>query len=544
VEYPQHDISGLSSPAAYPHDPSASDRIEVVQTHISVVFLTPERAYKFRKPVDLGFLDFSTLAERNADCLREIRLNRRLAPDVYLGVAPLKHEGNRVWVGEVGESIDVGEPGGEDVEHCVVMRRLPAGRDALSLLAEGALGAEAIDRIARTIARFHGEHRLGSPAPFRRDEWHRRIREPVTANFAVLEAAAATLDADNTLHDAKARMVTAFHDRTDRFDARRTSGLAVDGHGDLHLQHIWLETADAQPLIIDCVEFSEALRRIDAASDVAFLAMDLGYRGRPDLAARTLRVYAAETDDFDLYSVVDYFIGYRASVRAKVAAIAAADTRIGGEQRAAASESARRHLEFVVSALGRPKAAALLLTCGVVGSGKSTVAEAVADELQAVSISSDRVRKRLAGSGSDMGAPRADESRYGLANRERVYDEMLRRAAPVVESGRTAILDATFSHRRWREAAREWARRRAIPVFLIETRAPADTIRQRLRRREDAGHSISDAGPDVYPISLAEFEPTVEWPSAARFVVETGSTDWRRSVVAAAAAISTQTAAA
>jgi len=538
----QIDIGALSAPGAYPHDPSASGEIELVQTHISLVFLTGERVYKFRKPVDLGFVDFSTQARRNADCLREIELNRRLAPGVYLGVAPLRRDGDRVWIGEVAESLAGTVEHGEAVEHCVVMRRLPAARDALSLLSESSLDAGQIDRIARTVARFHVEHRLGRPAPFPREQWLERVQAPVRENFAVLEAAASTIDAAATLDAARGRMDAAFEELAVHFEARRLSGLAVDGHGDLHLQHIWLETDEARPLIVDCVEFNDRLRKIDAASDVAFLAMDLSYRDRPDLAARLLRVYAAEIDDFGLYPVVDYFVGYRASVRAKVAAIAAADLRIASAQRTAAAESARDHLELVVSTLTRPRAPALVLTCGVVGSGKSTVADVIADELHAVSIASDRVRRRRELVDGDAAAAR--ESRYALADRDRVYDAMLERAAPVVESGRAAILDATFSRRGWRDAVRAWASKRGVPVFLIETRAPAGAIRERLRRRAEAAASISEAGPDVYPISVAELEPPAEWPTVTRFVVDTGAASWRERAVDVAAAISTQIAAA
>ena len=159
-------VPGLCDRAAYVHDPDPVDGVATIQTHISHVFLTASRVYKLRKAVRLGFLDFGTRAVRNADCLRELTLNRRLAPDVYLGVAPVELDGTDVRVGAVGESVS-----SADLEHCVVMRRLPSGRDAVSLIEHGEFGADPVDAITRVIVRFHERHRLGQPAPFSPEAW-------------------------------------------------------------------------------------------------------------------------------------------------------------------------------------------------------------------------------------------------------------------------------------------------------------------------------------------------------------------------------------
>lgn len=529
----EQQAADLGGPDAYPDDPSAGGGVEAVQTHISWVFLTRERVYKLRKPARLGFLDFGTRTARNADCLRELTLNRRLAEDVYLGVAPLLETNGGVTVGPLRETLLERHPSGAP-EHVVVMRRLAAGTDALSRLQRGALEPAHLDAVAETLAAFHALHGLGTPAPYSKEEWLRRCTSPVADNFTGLRHATcveaahvqAAADAAHAFEQAHAT----------RFEKRRKAGRAVDGHGDLHLDHVWFEDRSLHPLLIDCIEFSERLRRIDGASDAAFLAMDLIYREHPGLAERFLRRYAREIDDFDLYGVVDYFIAYRAGVRAKVAALAAGAPEIAETQRASAAESTQRHLELAQHALERPARgeATVVLMCGVVGTGKSTVAELAADALHGVVISSDRVRKHRAGRrASARSASERKEALYSPAEVGRVYDAMLKHAAPVVESGRTVVLDATYGLRVRRDAARTWARERDLPLVVLEVRAEASSVRGRLARRAAEGTDPSDAGPDLYDASVAGFEAVEPWPEARHRIVHTDAPDWRAQVRAA-----------
>ncbi len=515
-------IRGLLEPAAYPDDPSAGAGVDWVQTHLSHVFLTRQRVYKLRKAVDLGFVCFTSRAERNADCLREVALNRRLAPDVYLGVAPVVADAGAARVGRVAEALAGAG------EHCVVMRRLPSGRDALSLLEAGGLPRGGLDRVAERIAAFHARQGLGAPAPFSPEEWLARCTRPVDENFALLDDAAGRIFPAALLGGARdaAHGFVARHSA--RFEARRLAGRAVDGHGDLHLQHVWFETDAAEPIFVDCIEFAERLRRIDAAAEVAFLAMDLRYRDEDALAARFLRRYARESDDFDLYSVVDYFVGYRAAVRAKVASVAARDAGIDAGQRERAAESTRRHLELAAAALSAGSAGALVLVGGVVGTGKSTLAEALADRVEGVVIASDRVRKHEAGlAPTDRATAGPDRGIYTPAWTARVYAGLLERAAPIVASGRVAILDATFSTRSQRRRAREAADALGVPVRFLETRCAPEVARERLARRAAAGTDASDAGPELYARSLARFERVGADEGIAFDLVDTGEADWQ-----------------
>jgi aminoglycoside phosphotransferase family enzyme/predicted kinase len=518
-------LASLADPGAHPHDASASSGVDWVQTHISHVFLTGERVYKLRKDVDLGFVCFDTRAERNADCLRELALNRRLAPDVYLGIAPIELAADaRLRVGAVGE--ELAPPAqGEVPEHCVVMRRLPAGRDALSLLERGSLRAEQLERLARRVAAFHDEHGLGVPAPFGAAEWCERCTAPVEENIRLLASAPPELVPPGRL----ARLREQARERASLaagcFEARRAAGLVVDGHGDLHLQHVWFERDDAEPLVVDCLEFNERLRHIDAAADVAFTAMDLVYRRAAVLAERFLAAYAAERDDFDLYAVVDYFASYRAAVRAKVAALAAADEGIDAAQRERAGESARRHLELALDLLAPPRPGVLVLVGGVVGSGKSTLAGLLAGGAGGAVVSSDRVRKREAGLAATE-RPRDPARLYAPEAKARVYAGLLERARPLLGSGRVAILDATWSRREERSNARALARELGARCLFVEVRCAREVALARLARRARAGGDASDAGPAYLAESERLFEPFDPAAEGERHVVDTGAEGW------------------
>ncbi len=502
----------LATAEAHPWDPDARGAVEPLQTHISHVFLTRTRVYKLRKAVALGFLDFSTRAARRADCDREVALNRRLAPDVYLGVAPVERVGGRWQVGRPDPTAaDPGAP-----ECLVVMRRLAAGTDALSRLRRGELAAPHVDAIAEAVARFHDRVGLGVPAPFSADAWRAAITGPVEANFRSLaESGDVVSEALVERVRGAARAFAAA--RAERFERRRRAGRAVDGHGDLHLEHVWLESPDAPPIFIDCIEFDAGLRRVDGASDAAFLAMDLAYRERADLADRFLARYARERDDFDLYGVVDYFASYRAAVRAKVAALAARDAAVPEAQRRAATESARRHLDLADRSLVPVRPGPLVLVAGAVGSGKSTAAEVAAEALGGVVISSDRVRKRQAGlAPSERAGDGWQQGLYTPEVTEQVYAGLRERAASVLASGRAAVLDATHARRAHRDAARQRAGAAGAAALLVEVRCDPSVARARLAARSAADRDPSDAGPERLDASLAAFEA----PAAEEDVLE------------------------
>ena len=513
-------VRGLGDASAYPPAAGGAGGVAHIQTHLSHVFLTGDRVFKLHKAVQFGFVDFSTRALRNEDSLREVRLNRRLAPDVYLGVAAVEAARGAVRVGPLREELAQPSGDGRVPEHCVVMRRLPTGRDAQSLLERGELGPAHIDAIAELIARFHAAQGLGAPAPFSRASWLERVAAPVRESFAEIAEVGALAERARA---ALARANAFLEHNAEHFDARRRAGRIVDAHGDLHLQHLWFEREGEAPLAIDCLEFRDDYRQIDAASEVAFLAMDLAYRGRRDLGERFLRGYAQASDDFDLYAVVDFFSAYRAAVRAKVASLAAHDLALPETQRRAAAESAARHLALAEASLAEPSRGDVVAVCGVVGSGKSTVAQALADAADGVVISSDRVRKRQA---ALPATARGHVELYTEERTARTYSGMLARAEPVVCSGRLAILDATYARAALRAELRRWAAERGLRAFLVETVCAPSVALARLAARAREGRDPSDAGPELYAQSEARFEPPLEWPAAARARITTDSPTW------------------
>jgi hypothetical protein len=518
-------VRALAGPDVYPPEAGPEGGVRHVQTHISHVFILARWVYKLRKAVSLGFVDFSSREERNADCLREVALNRRLAPDVYLGVAPVRIGSRGVSLGEVGETLAPPDASGVPPEHCVVMVRLPDACDALSMLERGGLESRHLEQLADSIAAFHRAHPFAFSGTG--DAWCARIERPVADNFAAI--ARSKLSADDAAAFALLReRAASFMSRHGaRFVARAAAGRLVDGHGDLHLQHFWYLPGDPTPRVIDCVEFRADLREIDAASDVAFLAMDLEYRKRGDFARAMLDRYANVSDDYDLFRVVDYFVSHRAAVRAVVAWLAAVDPEVPAAQRMRAEQSASAHLKLAADALAPRPVGRMIAVSGPVGSGKSTVARAVAEALGGVVIASDRVRKHLFGIGPlDRGQGGLDESMYSSEMTDATYRGLLERAESVVRAGRTAVLDATYATRFQRESLLRGTRALGIDAALVRCACEPAVARSRVAERAARGDDPSDAGVLVFEESARRYEPPDEWPRAV-LTVHTDRDDWR-----------------
>lgn len=361
----------LLDPVAWP-EPRPT-RVELVETHVSWVLRGDREVFKVKKPVSLGFLDFGTVERRRAACEEEVRLNAALAPGVYLGVSPIvARTEDRVVIGAAGEA-----PGRSPVvDWAVRMRRLDDAQRADARLAAGALEAGDVHRIAELVAAFHAgravDHHVAA-------QWasHSAVARNVHENFAQTRARVHAYVDPEVAAEAEARQTAFLRDRADLFAARVAAGRIRDGHGDLRLEHVYLEPDGIR--VIDCIEFAARYRIGDGCADVAFLAMDLEAHGRADLAERLLARYARAADDHDLYALVDFYAGYRAWVRGKVAMLLAEDAGASEATRERAAREARRHLLLAVAA-ARPPLVAPTLVCvaGLIASGKSTVADAVA----------------------------------------------------------------------------------------------------------------------------------------------------------------------
>jgi aminoglycoside phosphotransferase family enzyme/predicted kinase len=492
-------LEDLVRPEAYPAPRPTT--VSLVTTHISWVFITDHEVWKLKRPVDYGFVDYTTLDRRRHFCHEEMRVNRRLAPDVYLGVVPARLDGGRHSFTSKGTVVD----------YAVRMRRLPDGASAEGLLRSGALTPEHLARLAGRLAAFYA---TSTPV----SSWGSRdvIRANVEENFSQVRpfvghlVDAGTFDAVRSWQlERLARDATAFETRYEQARIR-------DGHGDLRLEHVYFERDE--PIVIDAIEFNERFRMADVAADVAFLAMELDARSRPDLAASFLAAFAREYDDYDLYAVLDFYLSYRAWVRGKVASFLAVDQSTGREKARRKSREAER-LFALARAYSEPRVGvkAVVAVGGLIGAGKSTLADALGRSLGLPVIGSDRTRKALATVPATQPAP---AHAYTAEFTRRTYDELFRRADVVLGSGRGVILDATFRDRDLRLAARELAHRHGRPFRFVEAICDDTTLRARLRARA-AGVSVSDATEDLLDKFRREFEPVTELAGGEHVPVRT-----------------------
>lgn len=485
-------IEAMLDRGFYPHQP---DRVSLAQTHISYVFLAGAEVYKVKKPVRFRFLDFSTLELRRHFCHEEVRLNRRLAPETYLGVV-----GIRQSVSGYGLTAE-DDPAA--VEYAVHMRRLREDRFLTELLRRGQVTAGMIDDLSRRLASFHAAARSdpavaaqGAPPAFGR---------VVEDSFATARRFRAQ-SIDPRDDDRIQAFCRGFIERErPRLERRMAEGRIRECHGDLHGEHVCF----AEPLVIfDCIEFSESLRCCDVASEIAFLAMDLTFRRREDLAERFVAGYAGLSGDAELPRLVPFYACYRAYVRGMVDSLAASESEVGEEERPKLWESARRHF-LLAHRYTWAYRKCLVVFVGLSGSGKSNVAAALEARTGFRRWSSDVVRKELAGLAplERVGAERARDL-YSAQFSARTYAALYAYAERDLCSGRGVILDATFLRRVDRDRARELADRLGAPLLIVECRCDEEEIRRRLARRNAEGIDASDADWSVYLQQRRVFEPT------------------------------------
>jgi aminoglycoside phosphotransferase family enzyme/predicted kinase len=492
-------VHALLDPAAFPNDPPS---VALVQTHISFVFLAGDRVYKTKKPVDLGFVDQTDAATRHEFCEREVRLNRRLAPEVYLGVTPVVRFADgrhRVIEGETPTDAEV-------VEWAVEMRRLPDEATLAHLLEIDAVPPGLVRRLAAKLVEFHAAAEVvpndpafagaagqlewwareqGEASPFIGDTWD------VAQATALTNYANAVLERESAL-----------------FDRRLAEGRVVDGHGDLHAQHVYV--LDDEIVIVDCLEFTDAFqfRLLDAGYDVAFLAMDLEARGHPELGDELAGRYIAAVGDETMPVLQPLHRAFRAFVRGKVNSMGANEPEEPPAEQERLAESAGRYFELAARIVGRAAEPVVVLLAGRSGTGKSTVGAALAGRIGAAYVSSDVTRKRLAGLGPREHVPAERTAEvYGEAMNARTYEAMRVRAAEHLAAGRPVVLDATHSRAEDRLAALAMARAARVPALIAELCITDETALQRIAERSAEAMSTSDATAAVFEAQAASFEP-------------------------------------
>jgi hypothetical protein len=470
--------------------------VELIQTHVSYLFLTDSHVYKIKKPVDFGFLNFSTLDRRRFYCEEEVRLNRRLCPDLYLAVVG-------VHATQDGASFTGSGP---TIDYAVIMRRLPAHRMLDRLLREQCVSADDIRAIARTIGAFH----LRAERNAMIDEAGSldAIRTNCDENFLQTRSfCGVTLDSRDW--ELIGHWTNRFLEQhADAFAARVAGGFIRDCDGDIHTENINLDE-DGTIYIFDCIEFNSRFWYSDTAADIAFLLMDFDYACRPEFGATFLEEYVRVTGDTSVADVLDFYKIYRAYVRGKVESLRLSDTQIDANDQAAAAERARRFFRLCRGYIARLRLrSTLFLTCGLTGTGKSVTARELSFELGVAVVSSDVVRKELAGLSPDERRREAYESGiYDRSFTERTYRTLLQRADEALSAERSIIIDATLRRSADRKPFRELASRCGAALTIIETYCPDEIARQRLANREVSPDGPSDGRWDVYLLQKDEFEP-------------------------------------
>ncbi len=488
-------IQALQDPSRYDHP---VERVELMETHISWVLLAGDYVYKIKKPLDLGFLDFRKLEDRHFYCQEELRLNRRLAPQLYLAVVKITGT----------EADPVIDGPGPAIEYAVKMKRFDQATRLDHVLERGELSPEHIDQLARRLADFHSkcavateDKEFGDPEV---------LIKPVEECFLQLRP----LLFDQTQIEQLSQIEQWCRDEFNRkkavFQRRKQSGFVRECHGDAHLANMIL--LDETPVLFDAIEFSERLRWIDVMNELAFAIMDLEDRqaclaGRqaPTYASRLLNHYLEWTGDYEGLSVLRFYRVYRALVRAKIAAIRLQQAGENGSEHDSLIEELSSYLQLALQTCAQPPLF-LCITRGLSGSGKSLLARAARDELSAIGLRTDVERKRrfkLAVDESSEG-PLKDKM-YSAETSEWLYEYLATRAAACLENGYPVIIDGTFLKAEQRALCRAVALKCSVPFLILDIRASPATLRARVERRAQGGVDASEADERILAQQLAAY---------------------------------------
>lgn len=508
-------VEAMLRPEMYPERPR---KVELRQTHISYAFLAGDSVYKVKKPVSFSFVDASTLAQRFRLCQAEVRLNRRLAPDVYLRVVPIVRCNGGLKLAELGAD------DGAVVEYAVKMRRLDDAAMLDRMLAARNVSVAQIRAIAARVAAFHaasrecwGEEERAAKA------WRHAsaaaVWRLVHGNLVEAQEDCAGLASREEISELQ-RFVRRFGEvRWSLLDQRALCGCVCEGHGDLRCEHVSLE--DNRIRIIDCVEFNEGLRWLDVASDVAFLAMDLDRLDAEELSDQFVTAYREASGDGDLGLLMPFYKIHRALVRAKVAGLTSNDSEVDEASRRAAAGAARNYLTLALK-YAREARPALIVVCGMSGTGKSTLAYLLQNRVGFDLLRSDVVRKRLIGvAPTTRLSTEYNAGAYSREFTERTYAMLLDEIGTRLGQGTGVIADATFAAAADRARVSELAARAGVPILFVECTASEREVLRRLEIRTTRSDEVSDAGAAVYLRQRATFAPLAEISERSRVVADT-----------------------
>jgi len=485
LDMPKH-IQAFFKAESYPHP--VVDTVEMIQTHASWVFLTGAFAYKFKKPVDFGFMDFSTLKKRHHYCEQELKLNRRLAPAIYLDVLPVYQR---------GETYNLNGPG-EVVDYCLKMTQFDQSGLFDQKLAQGNLEPRWMDDLAKDVARFHAQAEINADSEF---DHATLLAEHIRDNLAIAAQHDDLAIAPADLATLSAFADTVLRDKQPALQQRQSDKHIRHCHGDLHFRNITL--IDGAPTLFDCIEFNDVYRIIDNMNDVAFLVMDCDAHARSDLGMRFISRYLEHCGDYAGLALLPIYLFYRASVRGKVACILASELAEKEEQQPQWHE-ARRYFDLALT-YTKPGNPRLFAIGGLSGSGKSHLALLGCGKERAIIIRTDATRKRIASDFPDLAL-------YGKQMHIHTYNAMFDAARTALAAGFSVILDATFLHPDSRRQAHALAKERDVPLHFYWLDMDEPVLRKRIEKRQRSASDISDADLSVLELQLAEYQrPDEPW---------------------------------
>lgn len=496
-------IEALQQPEIYHH---AVDNLTVLETHISWLVLTGPYAYKIKKPLNLGFLDFSTLDKRRYYCDEELRLNQRLAPEIYLEVIPITGSTARARLGGSGTPL----------EYAVKMVQFPQQARLDYCLQRGELSPEDINSLTDKVAKFHQaltgvsqDSLYGTPET---------VLQPALENFEQLDDLLKEEADREQVASLRQWTEAQWHSLQAAFTARKKAGFVRECHGDLHLGNIaWVE---GKFIIFDCIEFNENLRWIDVINELAFLVMDLEDRDRPDLAWHALNAYLERSGDYSGLTVLRYYQVYRSLVRAKVTAIRLGQVHSAAESQAV-QESYRGYLDLALS-YTHPSETPLIITHGLSGSGKTTLSEPLIEQLGAIRLRSDIERKRL--HGLEPQERLGQEVASGIYSAEvgiQVYRHLQELAQTIISAGYPVIVDAAFLKQAQRQAFQDLAKKLGVPFTILDFRCEPRQLQERIRARQCKNQDASDADLAVLEHQQAIQEPLTDAEQERALSIET-----------------------
>lgn len=511
-------VDAMSRPEFYPHRP---ETVDLVQTHISFIFIAGDYVYKVKKAVNFGFLNFTTVQKRRFYCAEEIRLNRRLAPEIYLKTIEIRQG--------VDGHLHLGQKG-RIVDYAVVMKRIPLDRMLIKLLIEGKVGLDLMDSIAARLVKFHRtaetNERINSIGGIKTvkknhdenfDQTPKYIGITITKEkYALIKSYANQfLDKQRTLLEQRVR-----------------NHRIRDCHGDLHLEHICLDNGNI--VIFDCIEFNKRFRYVDVAAEVAFLAMDLDYRGYPEHARAFIKAYVKHSGDHEVERLTDFYKCYYAYVRGKVMSFRMDDRSLNKKDQEEAIQTAARYFDLASSYAARLEKPTLILISGLVGTGKSALAANLSPLLRAEIIRTDILRKEI------LHIP-TTEHRYenfgtGIYSDEmsgKTYAKALKLAEQRLKVGDSVMIDASYKRKAERLKAKETAERMGASFLMIECICPEDIIKRRLQERLAKADEPSDGTWEIYHAQKNDFDPFDETEKKWHIMVRTDgpldSIAWRTS---------------